>query len=64
MSADTTDTYTKMRTKEEINKDLDGLLHIASNGNNSTFMGLFFLKMIIEILVEIRDQLSVPTPSK
>ena len=53
-----------MRTREEISKELDGLLQIASIGSKSTFMSLFFLKMIVEILVEIRDQLPVPKPSK
>jgi len=57
------DTYTKMRTKESISRDLEDLLIKSSfGGSRSTFMILFFLKTIVEILADIRDQLLVPTP--
>ncbi len=52
-----------MRTKESISRDLEDLLIKSSfGGSRSTFMILFFLKTIVEILADIRDQLLVPTP--
>jgi hypothetical protein len=46
-----------MRNKESISRDLEDLLiKSSSGGSRSTFMILFFLKTIVEILVDIRDQ--------